>query len=434
MERDLVVEALRTAARAIGVAPDAEALRAIQAAQDALDSAKVSHLASLEQTCGYEDAGASSVSAWVRTQLRLSARDAAALVRASATLNQLPLVAEAAAAGSIRAEHVKIFTYGLKHVGAQIVRDAQQWLLAVALTCEPNELFRVMRALREAMHPEELDKAWADGMDAADIQVQPVPSGFHVGGKLPIQVGAKFRAVIDSLSAPIDADDQRTGAERRVDAIDRLCDQILAAGLPSDKGVRPHVSVQADAETVHAAATRERGVTPGPMIPADLAGFGAIGPALLAMIGCTADFTPVLTREMPDFSQSRILNVGRTQRLATMRQRRAVLARQAGMCAAPGCRSTHLEVHHVIWWSHGGATDLDNLVGLCPRCHHLVHRDLLVIRADGHGGFDFEDRDHRAIAVELRQRRAAHREGMLIHATDMARRRRRSERATASRT
>ena len=217
-------------------------------------------------------------------------------------------------------------------------------------------------------------RAWTK----ADLQVNAVPQGFHVNGFLPIHVGSKFRTVLDSLSAPRDADDKRTGPERRVDAIDQLCQQILDAGLPSDKGVRPHVSVTADAETVHAAATRTRGTTSEPMVPADLAGFGPIGPELLAMIGCTADVTPILTHQMPDFSQDHILNVGRTHRLATLKQRRAVLARQEGRCAAPGCRNTHLEIHHVVWWSNGGPTDLDNLVGLCSRCHHLVHRDRLT--------------------------------------------------------
>jgi predicted restriction endonuclease len=29
----------------------------------------------------------------------------------------------------------------------------------------------------------------------------------------------------------------------------------------------------------------------------------------------------------------------------------------------------------VIWWRHGGLTDLDNLLPLCSRHHHKVHDD-----------------------------------------------------------
>jgi 5-methylcytosine-specific restriction endonuclease McrA len=432
MDHGAVVETLREAARLVGRGLDTDALRAIQSAQDALDAAKAVHLAALSQSRGYEAEGASSATGWARLQLRLSARDAAALSRSAATLARLPQVAEAAMNGQIRAAHVNVFGYGLRHVGEQHLVPMMEPLLRVATTCEPGELFRVVKALREAVYPDELDDAWAKGMDKADIQVNPVPEGYHVNGFLPVHGGAKFRAVLDSLSAPVDADDTRSGAERRVDAIDQLCDQILDAGLPSDNGVRPHLGVRADAETVHAAATRQRGTTSEPMAPADLDTFGPIGPALLAMIGCTADVTPILTQQMPDFSVDRVLNVGRTHRLATGRQRLAVLDRQDGRCAAPGCRNTHLQVHHVIWWSHGGPTDLDNLVGLCSRCHHLVHRELLIIRALGDGRFDFTDRDDRAIIAEQRRRRDVHREALRIHHLDIAIRRRRAQRVRSA--
>jgi len=432
MERGPVIEALRRAARAVGVAPDAEALRAIQAAQDALDAAKVSHLAGLEESRGFEVDGASSVKTWVCNELRVSARDASALTRAASTLNQLPEVAAAAESGEIRVEHVNVFSYGLRHIGADVVMQSQQWLLDVARTCEPAELRRVMRALREATYPDELDDAWAKGMDKADLQINAVPEGFHVNGFLPIHVGAKFRTVLDSLSAPRDAGDQRTGPERRVDAIDDLCTQILDAGLPSDKGVRPHVSVLADADTVHEAATHQRGTTSESAVPAHLVGFGPIGPELLAMIGCTADVTPILTHQMPDFTQGSVLNVGRAHRLATLKQRRAVHARQDGRCAAPGCTNTHLEIHHVIWWSNGGPTDLDNLIGLCSRCHHLVHRELLLIKTNGIGGFTFADRDNRAIQSSFRHRRAAYQEAKRIHQMSRAVQRRRLERVRSA--
>lgn len=38
-----------------------------------------------------------------------------------------------------------------------------------------------------------------------------------------------------------------------------------------------------------------------------------------------------------------------------------------------------VHVHHIQYWSHGGPTDLQNLVGLCPRCHSLVHQGYVTI-------------------------------------------------------
>ncbi len=293
-----------------------------------------------------------------------------------------------------------------------MITEAEPWLLDVAKHCEPNELFRVMRALREAIYPDELDKSWANGMDRQDIQLNAVPNGFHLTGFLSTTVGAKFLAILGSISKPRDKDDTRTGAERRVDGFDELLTRILEAGLPSDKGIRPHLSVTVDADTLEDAINTEPGCTTGPGVPATLTGFGSIGPQLLGYIGCNADLTAILQRGNTD-----TLDVGRSYRLATLKQRRAVLARQGGVCATPGCNNTHLEMHHPTWWSRGGKTKTDNLVGICPRCHHLVHRNLLIVTPMGQGRFDFTNKDNRPLLKAYRQRQSAHREDWHIRRT-----------------
>lgn len=70
------------------------------------------------------------------------------------------------------------------------------------------------------------------------------------------------------------------------------------------------------------------------------------------------------------------LNLARTTRLANRAQRRALRGLYS-TCAIPGC-ATHYDrckLHHVIWWRHGGRTDLDNLLPLCTHHHHKVHDD-----------------------------------------------------------
>ena len=43
-------------------------------------------------------------------------------------------------------------------------------------------------------------------------------------------------------------------------------------------------------------------------------------------------------------------------------------------CTFPGCGTrAFTEAHHVVWWSEGGRTDLDNLVLICSFHHRLVH-------------------------------------------------------------
>ncbi|EFQ83388.1 hypothetical protein HMPREF0063_11661 [Aeromicrobium marinum DSM 15272] len=406
MDSGTIVDTLRTVAGALSGGDDREVLVAIQTAQDALDAAKVHHLAALQRSAGHELDGASAMTTWTRRHLRLPALTTRQLLAAEATLRELPAVAAAAEAGRIRVEHVAVFTYGIRHIGRQIIVEAEPWLLDVALACEPVELRRVMRQLREAVFPDQLDQAWADGMDKEDLTVSPVPMGWHVNGFLSTVTGAKLKAVLDSIAAPTDAEDTRTGPERRVDALDTLLSTVLDAGLPSDKGIRPHLSVIVGADTLAGAGS-----------PARLAGFDSIGPQLLSYLGCVSDVTGILASGDGELPQARILNVGRTQRLATLKQRRAIIARQDGVCAAPGCTNTHLEIHHSTWWEHGGRTDLDEMIGLCVRCHHLVHRELLRVTPDGRGQFDFTTRDHRPARRAYRQRLAAHRETTRIRRT-----------------
>jgi predicted restriction endonuclease len=46
-------------------------------------------------------------------------------------------------------------------------------------------------------------------------------------------------------------------------------------------------------------------------------------------------------------------------------------------CAIPGCsvRYQRCKLHHVIWWRHGGRTDLDNLLPVCTQHHTRLHTE-----------------------------------------------------------
>ncbi len=407
MDSGAVIDTVRTA-----LAPGdvRTRLHAAQEAQDALDAVKATLLAELEVSKDFELDGASTLNTWVRNQLRMKPGQATALVRNVAAMRDLPLVAEAALSGQISSAHVQVFVYGLKHVGLDPMRQFEDVFVQVARDCEPGELFEAVKHLKDKVHPEDLDDAWERGMDREDFQINAVPDGWHVSGFLNTITGAKLKAVIDSVSAPRDKDDDRTGSERRVQGLDDLCDSILANGLPSDKGIRPHLSVFVDADTLEAAAqhvkhtTEKPHLTPKPMSatePAKLAGHGTIGPNLLMYFLCVSEFTAFLMKQGGGHRQAQILNAGTHRYQPNIKQRRAVIARQKGVCATPGCTHTHLEIHHTIWWSHGGPTDLDLLIGLCVRCHHLLHRGRLHIGGNAVDGFTFTNRHGRT----LRKRR-----------------------------
>ena len=90
----------------------------------------------------------------------------------------------------------------------------------------------------------------------------------------------------------------------------------------------------------------------------------------------TADVHAVVVRNGVVLHAPGMLDLGRSTRLASRAQRRALRAMYR-CCAVPGCdvRFDHCTMHHVVWWRHGGATDLHNLLPLCHRHHGNVHHD-----------------------------------------------------------
>jgi len=78
------------------------------------------------------------------------------------------------------------------------------------------------------------------------------------------------------------------------------------------------------------------------------------------------------------------MNLGRSARRASRDQRRALRGLYRS-CAIPGC-STHFDrckIHHIIWWSRGGHTDLANLLPVCVHHHHKIHDSGWNVTLDG---------------------------------------------------
>ena len=74
-----------------------------------------------------------------------------------------------------------------------------------------------------------------------------------------------------------------------------------------------------------------------------------------------------------------VIGCGRSTRTISRRLRRALEHRHP-TCAVPGCAATRgLHAHHVRHWEDGGATELNNLVLVCPYHHRLHHRGIIAI-------------------------------------------------------
>ena len=57
----------------------------------------------------------------------------------------------------------------------------------------------------------------------------------------------------------------------------------------------------------------------------------------------------------------------------------AALHRDGYKCQICGQEHGKLEIHHIIFRSEGGSNSIDNLITLCPECHHKIHQGELTI-------------------------------------------------------
>jgi hypothetical protein len=138
----------------------------------------------------------------------------------------------------------------------------------------------------------------------------------------------------------------------------------------SDVPVRAEIVVHVDLETLqhglHAGGTCHTAL--GADLPVET----------VRRLACEAEILPVVLdgRSVP-------IDVGRSKRLATVHQRRALEAIHP-TCAIPDCEVIfdHCNVHHIDYWENGGSTDLNNMVPLCSRHHHAAHEGGWKLRLD----------------------------------------------------
>ena len=101
--------------------------------------------------------------------------------------------------------------------------------------------------------------------------------------------------------------------------------------------------------------------------------------ATVRRLACDAGIIPIVLG-----GDGVVLDVGRSRRLATDDQRRALRAMYRtcgiGHCDVPFDRC---EIHHLDEWdAHNGDTNLDRLIPACCRHHHLAHEGGWQLRLD----------------------------------------------------
>lgn len=177
---------------------------------------------------------------------------------------------------------------------------------------------------------------------------------------LPTLEGEAMLTAVDALMPPPADDDERTVTMRRADALGDLARALLeGAELPTVGGEKPHINVHIDMASL-------QGRPSGVHETQD--GF-VLDPFAVSQLACDSSVSRIVFG--PD---SEVLDVGRKTRVIPAGLRRAVIARDRH-CVAPGCsrRAKWCDVHHLVAWSEGGETALDNLCLLCRYHHTQVH-------------------------------------------------------------
>ncbi len=181
---------------------------------------------------------------------------------------------------------------------------------------------------------------------------------FQMHADLPPAEGEVVRATIERLALEVPPMPDEAGPwdvqARRADALVALC----ADGPSAGRGT-PVATV-----VVHAQLD---GLTEGSH-GCEIEGGPVIAPATAERLACNARIQTVI-----EDARGEVVRLGRMRREPPSWMVRQVRYRDRG-CVFPGCGArAFTEAHHVVWWSKGGATDLDNLVLICSFHHRLVH-------------------------------------------------------------
>lgn len=271
-----------------------------------------------------------------------------------------------------------------ERVSSDALARACEHLVQAALQLDVDRLHRLARHLRETLDTEAIVDRERTQREARSFRLTTLPDGMaRATWLLDPESAAHVRELVDRATSPkrrtvhftdpddIDkatriANDDRTPEQYASDALLHL----LIAGADADSSMMlgtgaPSVRVLVTARDLI------RGEGSGSLESAVGQPEGVVLslPTVMRLV-CGAAQTPILIG-----STGQPLDVGRSQRLFTTRQRIALAARDGG-CRWPGCERppSWCEAHHIDHWHRdGGATDVDRGILLCRHHHLLLH-------------------------------------------------------------
>ena len=370
-----------------------ERVGVVAAQLHALSAQLVDLIAEFDELGGAQ--GFTSTAQWLSVRAGFTPTEARRLAGLARRRDELPTLMDHARAGRR--------SVGVIATAARVATpDNEARIAEIAVACTPAQAARVLSTYRDATdarsndgaappepEPETWWRSWSDeaGRGRIDAALSP-------------DVAALVQQAWDSARTAGEADHdqpQRLGADEVASRwATTMLDHAHDHHLCRPGGDRHGVLVNIDVGTL----ARVLGLEIDPALPIGLGtqAFDARTGAHLAdhevaRLLCDADIQVIVHhRGVPLWSSN-------TTRTASRHQRRALQFRSGGTggCEYPGCTQTrYLDAHHVVFWSHDGATTLDNMVLLCGHHHRALHRGEYAISTDGDQVFRFTDRwgDH----------------------------------------
>ena len=294
--------------------------------------------------------------------------------RRSKTLDEAPSFEDALGSGEIGAEHVDALANATAKLDDDVkdqLFDREDDLLDDAKRLSPEEFGRSVRDLARAIERDNgIERATRQRRSTFLSRKTNTATGL-VEGRFAFhpELASKVFGPVDRHVSTLIAEGAKAGDPACVDrSVDRnrlaaeALGELVAAGNQELHPGRGDVTVICDERTHATGEFHDESVC-------ETGDGNPIAPATAQRIGCDADITTITvdTNGVP-------LAAGRTVRHANRQQRRALRAMYRtcgfGDCDVPFDRC---EMHHIVPWEQGGLTDLDNLIPLCSRHHHVVH-------------------------------------------------------------
>ena len=346
-----------------GVVDDLEErLRAVCGQVNAAHALLVDVVAEVIATGAWEGWGIRSLNQWLTWQAGVSTATAARVVAVAEAKVSHPLTAGVFGEGGLSLDQAALA------VSAPAYLDGQFADLAVVSTVA--QLRIELRAARPTPDP-----------DRGEAAVESVSSWFdddgryHLAGDLDADRGRLVDAALTEARGRLFSDGHSavTGADALVDIAERSLD----ATTPQRRE-RFRVNVFLDPRADIAATWGDGSSVPD---------------AIRRHLDCDAMLTPTFV------AAGRPVSVGPGVRVVPDRTRRLVLHRDR-KCRVPWCPHTRrLQIHHVVHWEDGGATDTANLIAVCAGDHRDHHHGQLGISgdADDPDGLTFTDANGRVL-------------------------------------